>query len=129
MICDWRPFGSKRYHAGWILVVSVIVLTVLSAALAFHATRSLPPWENMLIKHKWDAIPEDWVSLGQPPNDMTIKLHIALKANSESALNDVLLEVSHPRHAKHVLFTDTLKFEVYSHFLQIWDAPITGADC
>ena len=71
----------------------------------------------MLTKHKWDAIPGNWVSLGYPPNGTTIKLHIALKANRENSFVDALQEVSHPRHPKHVLFTGTFQPKAYSHVL------------
>ena len=94
--------------------LSVLVLSVLSAGLACHATPSLSPWDEILIKHKWDAVPDDWVSLGQPPNGTTIKFYIALKANHENALIDALHEVSHPRHPKYVLFTSTPQHGAYS---------------
>ena len=96
-----------RNHAAsfWLSVLSVLVLSVLSAGLACHAAPSPSPWEETLIKHKWDVIPENWVSLGHPPNGTTIKLHIALKAKRENALIDALHEVSHPRHPRHVLST------------------------
>ena len=104
-----------RNHTGWLFVFSVfqVVLSILSV-LARHTTPSPSPWDEMLIKHKWDAIPDNWVSLGQPLNGSTIKLHIALRANRENALTDVLHEVSHPRHPKHVLFTSTPPLEAYS---------------
>ena len=101
---DQRPLASMRNHDsdGWLSVLVFLVLSVLFPGLACHATPSPSPWDEMLIKHKWDAIPNDWVSLGQPPNGTTIKLQIALKANHENALIDALHEVSHPRGPKHV---------------------------
>ena len=63
--------------------------------------------DEMLVKHKWDAIPDNWVSLGHPPNETTIELHIALKPNRENALIDALHEVSQPRHPKRVPFINT----------------------
>ena len=95
--------ASMRHHTGWLSVLSVPVLFVFFAVVAHHATPSPLPWNEMIIKHKWDAVPDNWVSLGQPPNGTTVKLHIALKANREKALIDALHEVSHPRHPKHVL--------------------------
>ena len=92
---------------GWLSVLAVLVLSVLSAGIACHATPSPSPWDEMLVKHKWDAIPENWVSLGQPPNGTTIELHILLKANRENALIGALQEVSHPKHPRHILFTGT----------------------
>ena len=103
-----------RNRNGWPSVISVLVISVLFAGLACHATPFPSPWDEMLIKHKWDAIPEDWVSLGLPPNGTRIKLHIALKANRENALVDALHEVSHPRHPKHVLFISAPQLEAYS---------------
>ena len=115
-----------RNHKGSLSVLSILVLSVpLSALLtfvlsvpfsgfAFQAMPSPSHWDEMLIKHKWDAIPDSWVSLGQPPNGTTIKLHIALKPNHDNALIDALHEVSHPRHPKYVLFTGTPQLEAYS---------------
>ena len=96
-------------------MLSVLVISVLSAVLACHATPSPSPWDEMIIKHKWDAIPDNWVSQGQPPNGTTIKLHIALKGNHENALIDAFHEVSQPSHPKHVLFTSTPTLEAHSH--------------
>ncbi|KAH9060328.1 subtilisin-like protein [Lactarius deliciosus] len=47
----------------------------------------------MYIKHSWNAIPKNWVSLGRPPSDTTIDLYIALKPHRENALIDALYEV------------------------------------
>jgi hypothetical protein len=57
----------------------------------------------MVVKHKWNAIPDDWVSLGLPPNESRIDLHVALKPQRENALVNALYEVSRPRSPKHVL--------------------------
>jgi hypothetical protein len=94
----------RGYHTGWLSVLSVLEL-LLSSRLACHAIRTpFPsPRDEMLVKHKWDAIPDHWVGMGQPPNSTMIKLHIALKPNRENALIDALHEVSQPRHPKHVL--------------------------
>ena len=100
---DLLQVASMRHHTGWLSVLSVPVLFVCFAVVAHHATPSSLTWNKMIIKHKCDAIPDNWVSLGQPPNGTTVKLHIALKANREKALIDALHEVSHPRHPMHVL--------------------------
>jgi hypothetical protein len=89
-----------HYHTGRLSMFSVFVLSVLSAGLACHATPFPSPRDEMLVKHKWNAIPDNWVSIGQPPNGTTIGLHIALKPNHENALIDALHEVSHPRHIR-----------------------------
>ncbi|KAF8258632.1 subtilisin-like protein [Lactarius quietus] len=48
------------------------------------------PWDDMHIKHTWDAVPENWESLGLPPSGTTIDLYIALNPESENALIDAL---------------------------------------
>ncbi|KAH9029487.1 subtilisin-like protein [Lactarius pseudohatsudake] len=84
-------------------------LSVLSA-LAFGplsglATPFASHWDDLRPKHTWNSVPENWRNLGHPPADTTIDLHIALKAQSENALIDTLIEVSspgHPRQGKHL---------------------------
>ena len=63
------------------------------------------PWDDIVVKHKWDTIPDNWLSLGPPRNDTTIDLHIALHPKQKNALIDVLYEVSQPGHPKRVFFT------------------------
>ncbi|KAH8997670.1 subtilisin-like protein [Lactarius hatsudake] len=63
-----------------IVVLSVILLASLAKPLS-------PPWDNMHIKHSWNAVPTNWVSLGRPPSGTTIDLYIALKPNRENAVN------------------------------------------
>ena len=88
---------------------SVYLLSVLAAAPLADKKTSLPStWGDVLVKHKWNAIPDNWVSLGHPPNDTTIDLYFALKPNRENALIDALNEVSQPRHPKRILFTTPL---------------------
>ncbi|KAH8997661.1 subtilisin-like protein [Lactarius hatsudake] len=50
----------------------------------------------MHIKHSWNAVPTNWVSLGRPPSGTTIDLYIALKPNRENALIDALYEARPP---------------------------------
>ena len=79
------------------------VLSVLAAALFVGPAvlfRVPSPRDDMVVKHKWDAIPDNWLSLGLPPDDTTIELHIALQPKQKNALNDVLREVSQPGHPK-----------------------------
>ena len=106
-----------RKHTCLLSVLSVFVLSVPSAGLISHATASPSPWEKMITKHKWDAIPDNWISLGHPPNGTTIKLHIALKANRENAVVDALHDVSNPRNLKHVLCAGTPQLTAYSRVL------------
>jgi tripeptidyl-peptidase-1 len=83
-----------RYHG-------LFVFSVLVAALLGSPGTPLPsPWGKMLVKHKWDHIPDNWVALGLPPNGTKIDVHIALKPQRENALIDALHGVSQPRHPK-----------------------------
>ncbi|KAH8985704.1 subtilisin-like protein [Lactarius akahatsu] len=81
-----------RYHC--IIVLSVIAIDLLASL----AKPLSPPWDNMHVKHSWNAVPTNWVSLGRPPPGTTIDLYIALKPNREDALIDALYEVSEPGH-------------------------------
>ncbi|KAH8990968.1 subtilisin-like protein [Lactarius akahatsu] len=79
-------------------------LSVLSV-LAFGPLSGLPTsfashWDDLLPKHAWNSVPENWENLGHPPADTTIDLHIALKAQNENALIDALIEVSSPGHPR-----------------------------
>ena len=93
------------------LRLSVPLFSVVAAALVgVHAVplRVSTPRDNMVVKHKWDVIPDNWFSIGPPPDDTTIDLLIALQPNQKDALTNVLLEVSQPGHPKQVLFTTPL---------------------
>ncbi|KAF8268688.1 subtilisin-like protein [Lactarius quietus] len=68
------------------------------------ATPLTPNWNNRQIKHRWNAIPGKWDSIGRPPVGTTIDLRIALKPQYENALSDALYEVSNPKHPRHILF-------------------------
>ncbi|KAH9060370.1 subtilisin-like protein [Lactarius deliciosus] len=76
-----------RYHC--IVVLSVIAFDLLASL----AKPLSPSWDNMHIKHSWDAVPTNWVSLGRPPSGTTIDLYIALKPNRENALINALYEI------------------------------------
>ena len=91
--------------------LSLSLLSVLSAALLVGPAAPLrvpTPRDDMIVKHKWDVIPDNWRSLGPPPEETRIDLHIALQPNQKNALTDVLHEVSQPGHPKRVLFTTPL---------------------
>ncbi|KAH8985664.1 subtilisin-like protein [Lactarius akahatsu] len=84
-----------RYHC-------IVVLSVIATGLLASFAKSLsPPWDDMHIKHSWNAVPNDWVSLGRPPSGTTIDLYIALKPHRENALIDALYEVSEPGHPRY----------------------------
>ncbi|KAI9463202.1 subtilisin-like protein [Lactarius psammicola] len=74
------------------------VLSVLAAApLGVRGTTPLKTlWNDIRTKHKWNATPTNWESLGRPPAGTTIDLHIALRAHHENALIDAVYEVSTP---------------------------------
>ena len=87
-------------------VLSALSATLLGgSAVPFQVPT---PRDDMVVKHKWDVIPDNWVSLGTPPDEITIDLDIALQPNQKHALTDALLEVSQPGHPKQVFFTTPL---------------------
>ncbi|KAH9031571.1 subtilisin-like protein [Lactarius hengduanensis] len=55
----------------------------------------------MHTKHRWNAIPGKWETIGQPPVGTTIDLSIALRPHREHALADAIHEVSNPKHPKY----------------------------
>ncbi|KAH9062372.1 subtilisin-like protein [Lactarius vividus] len=75
----------------------VIVLVLLGSL----AKPLSPPWDDMYIKHSWDAVPKNWEALGRPPSGTTIDLHIALRPQRENAVVDALHEVSQPGHPRY----------------------------
>ncbi|KAH8997663.1 subtilisin-like protein [Lactarius hatsudake] len=84
-----------RYHC-------IVVFSVIASDLLASLAKPLSPGDDMHIKHSWNAVPTNWVSLGRPPSGTTIDLYIALKPNRENALIDALSEVSEPGHPRHV---------------------------
>ncbi|KAH9013552.1 subtilisin-like protein [Lactarius pseudohatsudake] len=78
------------------------VFTTLSAALLCGlATPLASRWDGMKVKHAWDAVPNNWQSLGHPSNQTTIDLHLALKSHREDAMVEALYEVSDPGHSRY----------------------------
>ncbi|KAH9055225.1 subtilisin-like protein [Lactarius vividus] len=88
----------------------------LSAALRHFPA---PRWDNTRVKHAWEAIPDNWESLGIPSAGATINPHIALKPHLEKALVTALYEVSSPGHPKHVLSTTPLRTHVLTYGLHL----------
>ncbi|KAH9046859.1 subtilisin-like protein, partial [Lactarius hengduanensis] len=76
-------------------VLSIIAIGPLRGLATFA-----PRWDDVKAKHTWDSVPENWQNLGHPPSGTTIDFHIALKAQNENALTDVLYQVSSPDHPK-----------------------------
>ena len=62
----------------------------------------VPPWDDIRVKHTWNAVPPNWETLGDPPAGTTIDLHVALMPHNENALIDELYEVSVPGSPKRV---------------------------
>ncbi|KAH9000929.1 peptidase S8/S53 domain-containing protein [Lactarius hatsudake] len=80
----------------------ISVLSVLATSLLGGLAKRLSlPWEDMHIKHSWNAVPKDWVAMGPPPPGTTIDLYIAVKPRRENALVDTLYEVSQPGHPRY----------------------------
>ncbi|KAH9047022.1 subtilisin-like protein [Lactarius deliciosus] len=82
----------------------IFVLSVLATGLlqVGGLAKSLSShWDDIHIKHSWNSVPGNWVSLGQPPSGTTIDLYIALKPQRENALVDALYEVSEPGHPRY----------------------------
>ncbi|KAH9019170.1 subtilisin-like protein [Lactarius pseudohatsudake] len=76
-------------------------LAVITRPLDSAATPFAPNWNDTRTKHRWNAIPSKWESIGQPPAGTTIDLRIALKPHREHALTDAIYEVSNPKHPKY----------------------------
>ena len=82
------------------------LLSVFAAATLADLATSLPSRQDeVVLKYTSDTIPVDWVTLGDPPIDITIDLHFALKPYHENTLIGALNEVKvcNPMHRKHVL--------------------------
>ncbi|KAH8979044.1 subtilisin-like protein [Lactarius akahatsu] len=75
----------------------------LSVLICGFATPLASRWDGMKVKHAWDAVPNNWESLGHPSNQTTIDLHLALKSHRENALGEALYQVSDPEHSRYVL--------------------------
>ncbi|KAH8979043.1 subtilisin-like protein [Lactarius akahatsu] len=78
------------------------VLAVLSALLfSGFATPLAARWDGMKVKHAWDAVPNNWESLGHPSNQTTIDLYFALKSHHEDAMAEALYGVSDPERSRY----------------------------
>jgi tripeptidyl-peptidase-1 len=85
-----------QYRWHWFSTLSFLIAVLLT-----DLATALEPWDKMLVKHSWNAVPDDWESLGHPPAGTSINLHIALKPELESVLTDALNEISDPRHPRY----------------------------
>ncbi|KAH9066004.1 subtilisin-like protein [Lactarius deliciosus] len=80
-----------------------VFFAVATVPLGCFAILLTPHWDDMKVKHAWEAVPENWESLGIPSAGTTINLHLALKPHREKALVTALYEVSSPGHSKYGL--------------------------
>ena len=83
----------------------LFVLFFLAAVSLTDVATLVIPWDDMKIKHTWNAIPINWETLGHPLAGSTIHLHIVLEPHRENALNDAVSEISDPNHSRHLLLT------------------------
>ncbi|KAH9057760.1 subtilisin-like protein [Lactarius vividus] len=79
-----------------------VLFTLTTAAVVCGRTTPLAPrWDEMKVMHAWSTVPNNWESLGHPPNQTTIDFYIALKSQRENALVDALYQVSDPKSPKY----------------------------
>ncbi|KAH9057761.1 subtilisin-like protein [Lactarius vividus] len=118
-----------RYHPH-----SLLFALTAAAVICGRATPLAPRWDEMKVIHAWSTVPNNWKSLGHPPNQTTIDFYIALKSQRESALVDALYQASDPNSPKYgahfskeqvaeivTPHPDTL--ELVSSWLRHWDIP------
>ncbi|KAH9169553.1 subtilisin-like protein [Lactarius sanguifluus] len=84
-------------HYHYISVLLIIVLVLPGSP----AKPLSPPWDDVHIKHSWNAVPKNWETLGRPPSGTTIDLYIALRSQRENAVVDALYQVSEPGHPRY----------------------------
>ncbi|KAH8997753.1 subtilisin-like protein [Lactarius hatsudake] len=54
------------------------VLSLIAAILLGSLAKPFSPrWDNMRIKHSWNAVPENWECLGNPLSGITIDLYVS----------------------------------------------------
>ena len=102
----------------WLSTPSFLFLIVLLS----NVTTAAVYWDEVLVKHTWNAIPASWKSLGNATAGDVINLYIALKPDRESALIDALYEVSNPENPKHVLLATLSPVPLFTCLtpFQIW---------
>ena len=113
-----------NWHSAFSFLTAVLLLVGFAT--------STEPWDDVLVKHTWHAVPAGWESLGHPSADTTIDLYIALKPVRESALIDALFEISNPRHPRHDPFTTPRLAPLFTctpALIQIWRIPFEGTRC
>ena len=102
------------YHRLFVLSFIIALLLADFAIAAVH-------WDEMWVKHTWNAVPANWESLGNPAAGAMIDIHLALIPDQENALIDTPSEVSNPEASKacsplhssaHALFTLTGPFQI-----------------
>ncbi|KAH9164915.1 peptidase S8/S53 domain-containing protein [Lactarius sanguifluus] len=88
-----------HYHCISATFLFVVVVVLLGSPA--KPLRVSPPWDDMHIKHSWNAVPKNWEALGHPPSGSTIDFYIALRSQRENAVVDVLYKVSEPGHPRY----------------------------
>ena len=83
----------------------LFVLFVLAAVPLTDVATPVIPWNDMKIKHTWNAIPVNWETLSHPSTGSTIHLHIVLETHRENAFSDTVPVISDLIHSRHVLLT------------------------
>ncbi|KAH9161632.1 subtilisin-like protein [Lactarius sanguifluus] len=82
-----------------------VLLFLAVASLTCLATPLAQPWDDISVKHVWNAVPDTWECLGPPPPGITIDFHIALQPEEENILREALYEIStpgRPKYGKHL---------------------------
>ena len=111
----------------WLAALSVLAVVPLGLGVLVA-----PRWDDMRVKHRWDAIPDKWECQGHPPAGTTIDLRIALRPHRENALVDALYEVSDPSHPKYVSILSVVFLRALAQNIlaaQIWCASVKGGSC
>ena len=126
-----RTFVADPPLHMWYHWHSMLKLSPLIAVLLTHIAMAAVHWDQMSVKHTWNAVPANWESLGNTTVGTMIKLHIALKPNQENALIDALSDVSNPRHPRYVLLTTPplAPLSTCPAPFQIWSISFKGTSC
>ncbi|KAH9055378.1 subtilisin-like protein [Lactarius vividus] len=111
-----------HYH-----VFSVFFL-VVALPIGCFAVLLAPPWDDMKVKHAWQAVPDNWEILGIPSPSTIINLHLALKPHHEKGLVTALYEVSSPGHSKHVFSITPLLYGLHLSKEQVAELVMPHSD-
>ena len=107
----------------------LFVIFFLAAVPFTDLATPVAPWDEMEIMHTWHDVPVNWETLGHPSAGYTIDLNIVLQPDQESALTDAVIEISNPKHSRHVLLTITQPEPLFicaATLFQISKIPLEG---